>query len=199
MNWYRKCIFAYASGEFWIQNGTATGADGDINDTNHEGEAIMSAQAEIMDGEGDWDEWKQSVAKEEYNLAMQSAQTPEEKQQIEQKWNADNGEEFLMEALRQRNVDNDLYLMAEGWGDVRKFAMKRWGWKRLASDNVETWTLTASDLRDIANGLWDAYGEEAESETFNIYCYATNKWYNEIPFEVISKENPTALNSYIRF
>lgn len=196
MNWYRKFLLASIQGEYWIQSGHVIGADTNINDMGHEGEAIASAQYEIMDSEEDWEEWKANAAREEFDAEMQVASTPQQKQQIQNKWNADGGEEFLMQALRKRNVDNETYQMAEGMGDVRKYAMKKWGWKRLQGDNVETWGLTQSDLSEIANGIWDAYGDEAEMETFNIYCFTTNKWYNNIPFEVISSEDPIMVARY---
>lgn len=200
MNWYKRLKIAMIKlsvrGEFWIMNGQAMGADGDIGDYNHEGMAIESAQIEIMGEEGDWDEWKQNAAKEKFQEAMQLATTPEMQQQVQQKWNADNGDEFLMEELRERGVGNELYQIAEGFGDVRLLAIKLWGWKRLMGNNVETWTLTASDLQEIANGVWDAYQEEAETTQFNIEVKSNSTYYTNVPYDVISSGNFRALTQF---
>ena len=41
---------AQLRGEWWIMNGTAAFADGDVGDFNHEGYAIQTAQQSIMEG-----------------------------------------------------------------------------------------------------------------------------------------------------
>jgi len=99
----------------------------------------------------------------------------------------DNPEEFLFEELREKGISDEDYSIAEGFGDAREYAMKKWGWKRVEGNNIETWTLTPEDLQIISSGLWDAYDEEAETSTFNIYVYGTKKSYNNIPLDIIDK------------
>jgi hypothetical protein len=185
-NWYQMLKLSQFRGEFWIQGGQAMGADGEINDYNHEGMAIETAQQMIMDNEGDWEEWKQNAAKEKYQEALQQATTPQLQQQVQMKWNDDGGEEFLMEALREQGVENATYMVAEGMGDVRKWAMEHLGWKRLQGVNVETWNILPADLRDIADGVWDAYQDPAETGNFNIYVGSQDKWFYEVPFADIA-------------
>lgn len=193
MNWYKRykiAIYKQAlSGEWWIIGGNAQYADGDIGDYNHEGMAIEYAQQSIMDGEGDWDEWKVKAATNMFQKAMMQANTPELKQQVQAKWDEDGGEEFLMDALREKGIDNETYQVAEMMGDPREWAIKTLGWKRLQGNNIETYNISASDLHDIANGLWDAYQEECETSEFNIYVYSQDKWYSDIPYDNISNGN----------
>ena len=105
-------------------------------------------------------------------------------------------EEALMLYLQEAGVSDEDYAIAEGFGDAREYGMKNWGWKRLEGHNVETWSLTRGDLSSIASGLWDAYNEEAEKASFNIYVYSAQKWYRDVPWAVLEAENPMALREY---
>ncbi len=177
-NWYQRLKYAQLQGEWWIQGGQAMFADGDVGDYNHEGMAIETAQQMIMDGEGDWQQWKRQVAGEHFREKI--ATLPQQQQVVALQ--SYDEEENLMEVLRQKGVEDATYAVAEGMGDVRKWAMQHLGWKRLQGVNVETWTATPADLKDIANGLWDAYQDEAETGEYNIYVYAQDKWYSDIPY-----------------
>lgn len=83
-------------------------------------------------------------------------------------------------------------------GDAREYAMKHLGWKRLAGNSVETWTLTSHDLEDIAAGIWDAYDEQAENEEFTIYVFSNQQTYWDVPYSVIESGNPIKLVHYRR-
>jgi hypothetical protein len=80
--------------------------------------------------------------------------------------------------------------------DARDYGMEHLGWKRVKNNNVETYVLDNGDLRDIANGLWDAYDEDANNETFNIEVISTSTIYENIPYSVIEKNDVTLLNEY---
>ena len=198
MNWYRRILAfikrSFRSGEFWIMNGSAVGA-GDEGDYNHEAHVIETVQQQIMDGEGDWEQWKKNLAQGIFKKKMKALKTPQEKQQLKEEYAYDIGE-FVVEGLQEMGVSDEDYAFAEGKGDARKYGMQKFGWKRLQGDNVETWKLDSGDLREIANGLYDAYQDDVETETFNIYVYSTNKWFNEIPWEVISGEDVSKLMFY---
>jgi len=82
--------------------------------------------------------------------------------------------------------------------DPRAYAMKKWGWKRVQGNNVQTQTLTTDDLKDIANGLYDINDELSENDetTFNIEVVSTGAYYTSVPYRIISDENPGALRIY---
>ena len=199
MNWYKRSLLkiAHIRGEYWIQGGVAYGADTEINDTGHEGMAIQAAQERIMDEGDDWEEWKQNVATEAFQEAMSQAITPQQKQEVQDKWDDDNGEEFLMQALRERGVDSKVYQLAEGYGDPRNLAMELWGWKILKGNQIQTWTITNEDLKDIADGVYDAYQEEAELATYEIEVMLTKKEFTAVLWDVISTGNSSLLLGYM--
>lgn len=197
MNWYKLIKLAQLSGEFWIdESGNAIYADGDVGDYNHEGYVIETVQHQIMDGEGDWDEFKMRLAQQAFQQEMQQAVTPEQKQMVQEKWDADEGYTFVEEALQRMQISPEALQIADGHGDAVLYALKFWGWKRIRTNQVDTWTITSQDMKILANGLWDAYQEEAEMSTFDIDVRSTRGWYNDVPFEVISSEDPGQLRIY---
>ena len=188
-------------GEYWLDDsGMAMGADGDINDYNHEGYVIEMAQQSIASDFGhydeNWDDVKQKIAKEKYDDVLAMAQTPEQQKQVRDQWDDDDGESFLLQALKEDGVKDELYAIAEGFGDAREFGMKHWGMKKLVGNSVETWTLTKNDMGTIAGGTWDAYNEDAENSKFNIYVYTNRHWYNEVPWSILESGNVTAIKRY---
>jgi hypothetical protein len=100
------------------------------------------------------------------------------------------------EELKERGVTEEDIKLILGEADLREYAMVQWGWKRLEGNNVETNTLTSQDLRNIANGLYDAFNEEAERDMFNIYVMSNNKWYENVPFHIIEQANPMKIRGF---
>lgn len=82
-----------------------------------------------------------------------------------------------------------------GVHDARVYAMQYDGWKRVARHEIETWTLTAHDLKVIADGLSDAAdGEELEpDETFNIEVRSTKKYYTDVTWAEIDSGDVSAV------
>jgi hypothetical protein len=131
------------------------------------------------------------------------------------KWLAENAEalelinddpiEFARDLVRGRigkhfpakDQFDDAWAIACGSGvhDAREYAMKYNGWKRVARHNVETWTLTANDLKVIADGLSDAAGgdEIDPDETFNIEVRSTRKYYTDVPWSDIDSGDVAAV------
>ena len=201
-NWYQRLKLAevktaeFRGGEFWIQDGQALFADGDIGDYNHEAYVIEMVQQSYNETNLDWDAFKKQIAQQQFQIALNDAETPQEKLLVQEKWNEDDGEEFLMMALRELGMTNDEYSIAEGTGDARLYAIQHLGWQRLMGTNVETWTLTNNDLRNIANGLWSAYDEDVESETYDIDVHSPQMFFRDVPWEDISSEDVTNLLKY---
>lgn len=196
-NWFLKMMKQSQEGEWWIQDGQAMFADGDIGDMNHEGMVIQNVQGNIVSNSDhpefdygeyvDWDGWKQAVAQEKM-----------------EEWKAEgrdlsqvDEEDALMEVLNELGVSDEEYQVAEGMTDARDYGMEHQGWKRVQGNNIETWTLTASDLRSIAQGLWDILESSGSEENpeFNIYVHSTGKWYNDIPLEAIESENISVITN----
>lgn len=210
MNWYAKhekiVRIAELRGEWWIIDGSADFADGDVGDYNHDAIAIEHAQSIVRDAmekdpviaeaaylifgeQGDYDSYDPIATREALNnwsddMLSQGKLTDEEVDDIYQT------------IVNRTGVDPEILRIAMGLvetGAARDYAIKFWKWKRVAGNAIETYTLTPADAKDIANGLWSAYGEEAENETYTIYVYSTKKFYTDVTFEDIEK-GPMAIN-----
>ena len=219
-NWYRHFVkLSQVYGEFWItSDGSAIEADGDVGDYNHEAHVmiyIMSKydvdyegnQVDLMSSQGVMSfidsEWDDVL---EYMVSNGKLTQEQANEALENKLNeympGETYQDYIYsefaasDALLMRGASEEEASTALGSGDARSYAMKNWGWKRLANKNIETQTITSSDMNTIARGLYDAYGEEAEKAVFNIYVMGNNKWYNEVPFEVIDSASPGSLREY---
>lgn len=184
---FLKTFFAEHNldGEYWITDGgEVMYADGDIGDYNHEAHVIETLQHQIMDHFGiyddppyDWDEVKEQIVEEILNS------TDPQNQAAWQQLAESNPDQLIATCLQQQgypNAEEALYT-ANGGGDAREYAMEHWGWKRVAGNYVETWTLTASDMDIIVDGiteiLWENGSEDVNPEQIelSISVYQTNQ------------------------
>ena len=137
------------SGEWWIEDGQAMFADGDIGDMSHEAHVIMKLTREILDvfGVQDDSEFLKELSEYYDQLGFESIYDVTINSLVD-------SEELVAHwpntVQRQAAVECVL-----GNGDARDYALVWDGWKRVKGNNVETWTLTADDLRSIADGLAD--------------------------------------------
>ena len=181
MNWYKKYIFAQIRGEFWINDsGNAIYADGDIGDYNHEGYVLESVRGQYVEDVEflDWDDTLKQKAKEQYKKEFRDGEIID-----------DDPHNLAFRYFQEEGMTEEEWEIANEGGDAREFAMKHWGWKRLEGTNIETYYLKNSDLEKIADGLYDAYQDDALNGYFNIYVYSTNKWYTDIPYVNIENKN----------
>ena len=104
------------------------------------------------------------------------------------------------EWLREKGLDDEEINVVFDKTDPRIYGMEKLGWKRVAGRNVQTQTLTTNDLKDIANGLYDANNDltSDSNEEFNIEVMATGAFYTDVPYNVICQENPALLRQYQR-
>lgn len=72
--------------------------------------------------------------------------------------------------------------------DSRQVALRDYGWKRIEGLNIETWTLTHNDRQAIVNGLCSIYGNNVAYQLINVYVFATDKWYVQIPFDSLANK-----------
>lgn len=221
MNWYNKILkIARLTGEYWItDSGQALYADGDFGDMNNEMYVIDLARNNIaeMDGyhiedESVWESWKEMKAKEIleekleeldekiYELEDNEQDTSELLKQKDKIWEMSQdlpyyAYEIITENTENEGFDEALFDIAENHGDPRKYAIKNWGWKRLEGSNIETWTLSQKDLDIIAKGLFGAYDMDVENNTFNIYVYGNNRFYNNVNYDDIENKDLRAIVS----
>jgi len=189
---------AYLSGEWWIIDGSAHFADGDIGEFNHEAYAIRYAQDMLMDGQEDWESWKPSKA---LDLFSEIKSNYDEDSHYEMLSEAESDPEgFIMKHLDESEIDDDTFFVANGNSqDPRKWSMKTLGWKRLAGNSITTWTLSSSDLESIKSGIWDAFSdsESLDGEKFDIEVASNNKMFWGVPMGVIESVDLSQLNYYM--
>jgi len=103
------------------------------------------------------------------------------------------------EEMLEKGMSEEEISLIEGEGDPREFAMKNWGWKRVAGTNVQTYFLTNKDLSTIADGLWSCYEDWTEEGNFTIEVLSNNKIFHNIPYDVIGKNNVMSIVKYRNF
>lgn len=209
MNWYQLIKMAQIQGEYWIdQFGNAHYADGDVGDINHEGYVLRHIVETYLDL-NEFDDPSSSEFIESYiqqdwasiveHMIRIEGFIPEEERQLAlHNMNngspINNGETFFEIAVNNTVLSDILKIngasgkeadVASGHGDAVLYAKENWGWKRLAGQNVETYTLSRGDLKKISDGLYEAYGESALIASFNIFVHANNKWFQDIPYSMI--------------
>ena len=210
MNWYKRAKatikIAELQGEWWIIDGKASFADGDVGDYNHEAVAIEYAQSLVKDAlqedpilsdvlpiifgeQGDYENFDPIASRTSLNdwaddMQKSGMLTEEEADDIYETIVIRTGIDHEILDIAFRNLE-----------DARDYAIKKWGWIRVAGNNVETNTLTATDTNNIADGLWDAHEELARSAVYDIYVYSNNRFYTDVPFEDIEK-GPMAINPH---
>lgn len=159
--------------EYWIADGIVLGA-GDEGDTNHIGHVISAILSQH-----DLDD----------NFDVDS---------VDDDWLRKKGlNEKEIHVLRFTEYrGNNNY-------DPRDYAMQEWGWIRVAGNNVQVWTLDNNVLKEIADGLYEIYGEDGDdvensnSMRFNIEVSSSNKYFERVPFRVIAQENVALLREYM--
>lgn len=193
-------------GEWWITNhGQAIFADGDVSDQNHASMIISELTneiAEIFDVTADEGGYLESYVDQiKANLDLDATES--------EKFDADPAN-YIFNILKEDNPYpteqqlQDAFFIAYGSSnrDPRDYGMRYLGYKRMAGRDIQTYTLTSNDLKIIADGINDAYGDdlndrysddESEQPTFNIEVMSTRKWYQDIPLDAIEEGDPVKI------
>jgi hypothetical protein len=207
-------------GEWWIQDGQSVYADGDVGDINHEAHVINVLRSEILTYLGvdlvnyDYAPDFNDVADE----ILDNIKDELTKEEIED-WVEHNEYYNVIATYLKRKGDKNIktklsYLKGHNDSgqtmDAREYGLKYLGWVRVKGNEIQVNTLTSEDLKNITKGLYDAYNEELEKTnvqdvdetnpmgeyTFNIDVLSTKSYYRNVPWSVLAKDNPTALNPY---
>jgi hypothetical protein len=207
---------AVVSGEYWIIDGSAVYADGDIGDMNHEAYVIDHLNRiflDIFDINKDeplpLSEYENQIGQWFMENGIIQPGT-----ESEESYNNDPAN-FMLNYLLANHLDKfnndkqqltDAFFLAYGSSgrqDARDYGMRHLGWIRVAGNNIQTWTLTSKDMDNISRGINDVLSQENnedESEinemTFNVESMSNRKFYVDVPFEVIDSGDVTRLLQY---
>lgn len=193
--------------EWWLQDGRAVHADGDVGDMNHEAYVVehvsgiflryMKIPMEHMEHVGSLAELDAPVS-----AWLQEHGVPEDEARNDPMSAMGVLLPSRMVPLYFKTVEQFEEALAIAYCSGRQraadYAQRYEGWKRVAGCWVETWTFTREDLKSIADGLSDACGDEVpEGSTFNIEVRATRTEYRDIPWSVLDNtKNPADLREY---
>ena len=174
------------SGEFWLMDGQAMYADGDIGDMNHEAYVVQTILSNYED------EISKFYSKK-YNSFPEQSKVYTENYDLN---------DFSIEDLKSFGMTQEEIDIVLGRVDARDYGLKNLGWKRVNGNNVETYTLTNNDLKEISNGLWEAYereiseSSEEEPVVFNIEVKSNGLFFTDIPYNSISSHDVSQLRSF---
>ena len=189
-------------GEWWFQDGQAIFADGDVGDVNHESMVIDQLRREIIDelgGDssaeeyvGDFDKYAEEIFE---NIGGEL--TPEELENWNDGLYFDTIKSYIVRIGSQELKEKFSYAYSSN-KDAREYALIHWKWQRVKGNVIQTQTLTSQDVKHISNGLYEAYGDELDDPdaVFNIEVMSTRSFYEDVPWTVLQKDDPTALNAY---
>ena len=188
-------------GEYWIQDSYVQSADSNI-DMGHEAIVIQQAAGSVLSDIGmNADEPYLKDMDNEIYEAIEDDLSPE---LIQQYKDGDVDAEDCLKyygkyVLRDPKFD-ELVDAAYDKIDVRRFAMKEWGWKAIRGSVVDTWNLTPEDLKKISYGLDEAYSHEIETYIndkldehgnkgpyFDIEVYSRGDYYSQVPLDLIGE------------
>lgn len=157
-------------GEWWITDtGDVLFADGDTGDKNHEYYVIE----QII---GNYFEMDSIDSPDIYTIQKMSDQ------------------ELLQKGMNQEEVN-----VVKGRKEARDYAMQQWGWIRVADKYAQAWNITSEILGRIANGLYEAYGDDVFRQNFVVEMLSTGKNFASVPYSVIADGNVVELHGYIEF
>ena len=188
--------FAEIRGEWWLIDGEPMFADGDTGDINHEGMVINHIYAQY-----DIDPESYVSDIDQINSVISNSKNLITDEQID-KFSEDYGmdENFIRDVLRKiEGITEDEKNVLSGWMDARDYGLKHLGWIRVKGNNIETWIIDDSTLREIANGMYDAANmeeEELEQEEFYIDVISTRTTYSYVPWSILSSGSIVALNAH---
>jgi hypothetical protein len=178
--------------EWWLIDGQAVFADGDIGDINHEGYVIQALMSELVE---DVNTETGSRIDPEY------ADTPTLDFEIRKYLDIDptdmdedkKVENFIINELGFSREKLDVI---QGKVDARDYGMKVLGWKRVHGTSIQTWTLEDKDLKEIADAMYDACQEEAEEFEYEIEVMSNGKFFTGVPWSVLEGDKVADLRPY---
>lgn len=165
-------------GEWWIVDGQPMLADGDTGDINHKRMVVDYIYAQYdLDPDTfyfDIDEINGIIGQ------MNDFHSNEDIVKYCEDYRID--ENIVRDILRRvEGITEDEKSVLLGGMDARDYGLKYLGWIRVKGNNIETWIIDDSTLREIANGMSDASEmeeEELNEEEFYIDVLSTRTTYS---------------------
>jgi hypothetical protein len=163
------------SGEYWFDDsGSTMYADGDVSDMNHEAYVIQACQGELLghfnmsaDEYGDMESYEEPIL--DHIVDDMDIEDDDLREETLENLKHDPASAIIEYLKKHGEKDpDDLVMNAYGSSrDAREYAIKNWGWSRVAGDSIETKELTRETLRVIAHGINNALEEEGKTYEYD--------------------------------
>jgi hypothetical protein len=189
-------------GEWWLQDGTAVFADSDVGDINHEHLVIQHCVEHVLDCfEASGNEVLRAlISGIRYFIEADGVDVVAIRTYINDESDSmqKNGDISMTVAddiydymLKESKADEQQFKIAmdEGYPDSRLYGVQHLGWIRVQQSNVEVWEINKTTLIQAANGLYDAYGEDAELATYQVNDRKEDRLYSDVPYVVLANAN----------
>jgi len=189
-------------GEWWLQDGTAVFADGDVGDINHEHLVIQHCIEHVLDcfeysSNGVLQAFisgiRQFIEDDGVDVVAIRTYINDESDSMQKNGDismtvADDIYDYL---LKESKADPQQFRIAmdEGDPDSRLYGVQHLGWIRVQQSNVELWEINLTSLLNAANGLYDAYGDAAELATYTVEDRKEDRLYTDVPYTVLANAN----------
>jgi len=204
-------------GEFWLQGSSAVSANGDIDDMNHEAHAVQQAQYDVAEAFGvdlnddDWDKAKEEIVSK---IVEEQPELQKQLDWFDQYGAPSNPEQEshvkpFYDKLKEFGVTQEDWEVAHGNGnqDSRTWAASKHDWVRVAGNSIQMVSIDGLKMSEIADGLYDAYGEDVEKQSFDLEVIAKDsvgsgkniytKMYTDVPYHKIASGSLSALREYV--
>lgn len=169
-------------GEYWIIDGRAEFADGDVGDQNHEMVALNSVAADYLDALLDYAE-ELGVDTEEIGIHDEPFTTATELMRaiydalLERGVASVKASEWIIKRLE---ANMEVYKLLAGGGDARLHVMKHKGWIAVRSNNIEIFGYDQENKRNVVGGIEEILDQEGieepdEEVEFNLYDHKTGR------------------------
>ncbi len=198
------------NGEWWLIDGVAHFADGDIGDMNHNAYVLQYLGCSLIDALADacqgYPELKRIVlmlVSEDGHLdrvALRCAMNDwADRAQRDGRLTVEEADDIHGWLRARIDWDPVRYrmLMSDDTELPKDYAIENLGWVRVVGTNVEAWRLDRPTLRKIADGLYDAYGEVAELGYYLLESMGQpRRRFDGVPFRVIADGNMRDLHNW---
>ena len=195
-------------GEWWIDDsGHATHAD--VGDMNHEGVVLEALLTELVEAvsllDAPWSDLADLFGQHSHDDGVDCTALRTElldwsdQAQKDGRITAEQSDDvygFLESLIEWDHEKFATALDTESNTEARLWAAKNWGWMAVRGTDCELWGISKAKLKALADGLYDAYQDDALTAELTITDRETNKVWTDVPFSIIESGSLLKMRQY---
>lgn len=193
-------------GEFWADDlGNLFGADGEIDDSNHESIAVDYITREIFDAldfklSSVCEDWAGSIEFHKTELCQfLSCEEVSLRSKIKEQiiLNLENDSAHSVPNFSNTEILEFALDCVFGFQDPKLYMVQHAGWIRVHGNNIEIWKIDAQTLDILATTIYNIDNKKPHrSERFVLESRGEGICYNNVPYVVIERADLNALQKY---